>query len=155
MREALNRVSRKREEHDAEALSARRLQARHIVDAIHGRYSYQLKRGRTNLTFGEWLLEKRNLQGTYAKHSAETALWLYAGIVYETLADTRYRLFHQQQWATDWLTPLVQEFINRRVKEEFYVIRVTPYTVPFRGQQEALASLTFTKRAVPSRLTNS
>ena len=154
MRDALQRVSRTKAAYDTAVIAARHLQARLVVDALYGRYRYQVKRKRTDASFGEWLVQKRSLQATYASLSAEVVLWLYAGIVHEAMNDRRYRLFANQDVSEDWLTPLIETFIGRRVEEQYFVVRVTSWTVPFSGQKEALPSLSFIRKSVPSRLDN-
>ena len=145
MQKALGLVDAALKLYNKAVLRARNLQARHIVDALYGRYRYQLDRENTTLSFGEWLLEKRNLSGTYAKLGIDTVLWAFTGIVSEAQTDSRFRFFYEKQQFTDWLTPLIEFYVNRRVVESFYKIRVTSYTVPLSGYKQALSSLNFVR----------
>jgi hypothetical protein len=151
MQQSLQRVWKARSLYDDAVWGACHLQARHIVDALYGRYRYQFDKGNTVLSFGEWVLEKRNLSNTYATLGADVTLSTYSGIVQEARTDKRFRSFEAQEVETDWLTPLVAHFINRRVEEERYRIRVTPYTVPITGFKEALPSLNFQREWIPGR----
>jgi hypothetical protein len=151
MDKVLEQVTDALELYDKAVHRARNLQARHIVDALFGRWQYQVVRGNTELSFGEWLLEKRNLQGTYARLTAPVVLWDFTGVVKDTRADKRFRLFGEQLYANDWLTPLIQHYVNRRIEADNYIVRLTSYTEPFTGYNEALSSFSFVRDWVVSK----
>jgi len=149
MSKAFGRVDSTISAYEAAVTAARHKQARLIVDPLRGRYSYQVDRKLTTLSFGRWLLQKLSLHGSYMKIDPEIVLRAYAGVLEDALTDRRFYSFGEESY--DWLTPLVQDFIGHHIVEDYFVIRLTSYTIPFDGQKEALPSFKFVEDLVPGK----
>lgn len=151
MKVALHQVQQARLLYDKKVMNARHVQARLIVDALYGRWRYQVKHNYLGLSFGEWVLKKRTLSATYATLAVDTVLYSYTQVTESVLDNKLLRLIDQKDERVDWLTPLIEVFLNHRVKEAHFRVRVTSYTVPLASYAKALSSLHFVRDLVPGR----
>lgn len=151
MQKPLDKVSAAKKRYNQQVDSARLQLMHHVVDPLYSRWSYQVAKGQTDRSFGEWVLEKRNLSNTYAKMGDDAVLWAYGGIVQHAITDERYRYFDALDATEDWLTPLIEQYVNRRVEETWFTVRVTSYTVPLVNFRHSLPSLRFVRDLVPGQ----